>query len=183
MSDNPFHPPTTDAVPPSPGDLGPIPRPPSSMPGTVIAVLVLVGIYLVGSLLTALHNPARAVAEIGIGVLIFVGLVRRHALAWQWGMIMPILAALSTVVGVLAAVVGVLTAVTALGSAKDPSFVRPMMVLTLGLEISIPVLLSRRRSRLFYGLQCPRCQGLKIKAGNFFFTSFKCRTCHSAWRY
>jgi len=176
MSDNPYGPPKTDEAPPTRGELGQIARPTGGMPGTVIAVIVLASIYLLFSLVGALQNPGWAVVQIPIGALILIGLVRRHALAWQWGMIMPIFAAISTLFGVIG--------VAAAGPLIGPMFViLVVLVLMLGVELGIPVLLSLRRSRLFYGLQCPQCQSMKVKAGNFFFTSFKCRACKAAWRY
>jgi hypothetical protein len=168
VGDNPYTPPRTDAAPNT------VDRPTGPMPGTVVAVIVLVSLFLLVELIAALANPVSAAIGIGISALILVGLVRRHALAWQWGMIMPILAALFTLVTFL----GVLAGAPMVGAALL-SLV--FMFLILAVEISIPVLLTLRRSRLYFGLQCPECKSMKVKAASFLFTSMKCRACKHVW--
>jgi hypothetical protein len=175
MAENPYAPPSKDEAPPSPTAKGTIERPRPPMPGTVITVIVLVSIYLLVSLIGALRNPVLAVVQLGIAALILVGLVRRHALAWQWGMIIPVLAALGTFAQ-SAAVAGA-------GLGGPATLVLSILLALIVLQLAIPVLLTLHSSRIYFGLQCPECRSMKIKAGNFLFSAYTCRACKTTWRY
>jgi hypothetical protein len=174
MAENPYAPPHKDEAP-TPTARGTIERSRPQMPGTVIAVIVLVSIYLLFTLVGALRNPVLAVIELVIAVLILVGLVRRHALAWQWGMIIPVLAALGTLVQ--------LGAVAGAGLAGPAALVTSILLALLVLQLAIPVLLTLRSARLYFGLRCPECGRMKIRAGNFLFTAYRCRDCKTTWSY
>ncbi|MGB2987808.1 MAG: hypothetical protein WBE26_18220 [Phycisphaerae bacterium] len=106
------------------------------------------------------------VVGVPIGCLILLGLFRAHRLAWQWG----------TVIGGITAF---LTAAFAFFALKDPgkqdvslgdvwSVISPWLIF-------VP-LLTRSATR-YFGLRCPKCGSGKVRAGDFFFSSAKCRKC------
>ena len=170
---NPYQPPTKD-VAARPSDLGGVARPIAPMPGPVIAVAVILAVYVLWSLLGAIANPGSGVVGAGLALLVLVGVLRRHALAWQWGKIIPVLGAIAAAFA--------LGAVASLSGARGVVFVA-ILVMLLALQLSIPILMSLRSSRLFFGLQCPHCQSMKVKAANFAFTAFRCRSCGATWHY
>lgn len=175
MTDNPYAPPSSDEPPPEVKVPGGQRR---SMPGPVVAVLVLVSLYVVFALGSAIANPLRTLIELPILVLVIAGLARGHPLAWQWGMILPLLAALFQIMGLLALLSG--PASVRGGPLTVVGALIAFLVLIAG-NLAIPILLAHRTSRLFFGLQCPSCGGMRVKAASFLFNKLACRTCSSSW--
>ncbi len=83
----------------------------------------------------------------------------------------PTLYALATVIA-LAAVVGAFDA-------------NPALTATLGtlfaLYVSLPILLSMRAARIYFGLKCPRCAAVKGRAASFLFSKRRCAECKFTW--
>jgi hypothetical protein len=143
------------------------------MPGTVIAAIVMVSVLMVLELYGLVREGGtQAVISVPISLLILWGLWRGHALAWQWGIVIPILLAIMVGLGLIA----LLGDSRVLGAAAWIGAVVPLL-----LYISIPVLLRFRRSRVFFGLECPRCQAVKTRAASFLFTQRRCRACGLEW--
>jgi hypothetical protein len=147
-----------------------LPRPSQPMPPTIIAAVVLVSYYVLIDLFDSVINGhlVGGVVSVGISVLILIGLARRHALAWQWGLFMPLLAALN--------------AVAALAYAHG-TLEQALYVSVLAVDLAIPVLLTVAPSRRYFGIACPRCGSLRTGASNFLFTGHRCKRCHVEWRY
>jgi hypothetical protein len=140
------------------------------MPPTVVVVVCLIGFFMLVDLLDAVakHAPVRGAFGLAIAALILVGLVRRHALAWQWGVLMPLLASLE--------------ALATLGTARD----QVMMVaasIALAIDLGIPLLLTRASARRYFGLICPRCKSQRIGATDFLFNGYRCKGCQVEWRH
>lgn len=169
---NPYSPPRTDALP---GAIE-IVQPRLKIPGPVIAVVLLLSLYILFTLATVIGSPLWLIIRLLISAVILVGLIRGHALAWQWGMIMPILSALF---------IG--TSLTLLlsrhGLSLASSLVALMLVALLIGHLAVPILLSIRSSRVFFGLQCPSCGQVKGRAANFLFSKRRCRACHTVWHH
>ncbi|MHC4481345.1 MAG: hypothetical protein ACYS1C_10325, partial [Planctomycetota bacterium] len=71
------------------------------MPGSVLAAVAAVGFMVVLrgalgalALATGAAGPLVVAVQLGIVVLVFVGLLRRNRLAWQWGRYCALLGAL-----------------------------------------------------------------------------------------
>jgi hypothetical protein len=138
------------------------------MPGTVIAAIVVVSLVALLSLVSFIRSPGGwSLFGIAIYTLILIGFVRGHALAWQWGIVIP------SLFGVLG-LIGVVT----LGRV---SLVELAILMPLLLYLSIPILLSFKTSRIFFGLQCPQCGQIKVRARSFFFTKRRCAACRFEW--
>jgi hypothetical protein len=56
-----------------------------------------------------------------------------------------------------------------------------ILLIPLALYLSIAVLLSFKSSRIFFGLQCPKCSAIKARARSFFFTKRRCAACKFEW--
>ena len=168
--DNPYSPPRTDALP---GAIEVV-QPRLKIPGPVIAVVVLLSLYILLTIATVVGSPLWLIIRLLIAALILVGLVRGHALAWQWGMIMPILSALF--IGM-----SLFLLLTRHGLNFTSSLVALLLVALLLGHLAVPVLLSLRSSRVFFGLQCPSCGQVKGRAANFLFSRRRCRACHTVW--
>jgi hypothetical protein len=140
------------------------------MPPTVVAVIALVAFFIAVDLVdTVLRDQIIGGAiSISIAVVIVLGLVRRHALAWQWGVFMPILAALN--------------ALAALGYAQG-AVQRAMMLALLLANIAIPLLLTRSSARRYFGVRCPRCGSQRTGATDFLYDGHRCKECQVEWRY
>lgn len=147
-----------------------IARTQEAMPSVVVAAVVLVGLFMLVDLSDALlrQQLVGAAITIAIATLILVGLVRRNALAWQWGVYMPILAALN--------------GLAALAYATGPLAVA-LCTTALGANVAIPVLLTRAPSRHYFGVACPRCGSMRTGATDFLFNGHRCKDCNVEWRY
>ena len=154
-------------------NLGAVTRPKLAMPGPVIAVVVLIGYYVVfvlvgtvSAVATAQMSVPAGAGNIAVAVLVLLGMIFGHALAWQWGRVIPILA--------LLALFGALADSTTTGARV---FVASAMVVML----SIPILLSLPSSRRWFALECPRCRTLKTQAASFLYNWRRCKKCHVKW--
>jgi hypothetical protein len=165
---DPFEPPRSDV---DDGARGPTER--GRMPGVVIAAIVIVAILGVRNLADLIYQASLGNAfGLVISALIIVGFVRGHALAWQWGIVIPTLMVLLTVIGLLALMNG------PFGS--NP-VVMAVVGATLALYVSLPILLSMRPAKAFFGLECPRCHEVRTRAVSFLFTKRRCRSCGFEW--
>ena len=140
------------------------------MPATVIAAVVLVSWYVAIDLFSELSNGhvVGAVVSVVIAALILIGLIRRHALAWQWGLFMPLLAALN----------GLAALASARGAAQLALYGSLIAV-----DIAIPIFLTMAPSRRYFGINCPKCDSLRTGASDFFFSRHRCKRCSVEWRY
>jgi hypothetical protein len=145
-------------------------RPTGPVPGTVVAAIVLVALYLLIDLVDAVVGRHLVMATVSavISILILLGLARRQCLAWQWGIFMPILAALN--------------ALAQLAYASGPAQTAVYVAL-LAVDIAIPVLLTLSASRRYFGLYCPRCESRRTGANDFFFRGHRCNDCRAEWRF
>jgi hypothetical protein len=111
---------------------------------------------------------------IAVAVLILLGIVMGHRLAWQWGRLLGLLG------GVLLtlAAVGVLAKM-----AEEPALVVAGALLLLQGVPLFPMFfaLGTQGAREHFRLICPQCGHSRPKAGNFLFTKALCRKCGTLW--
>lgn len=101
-----------------------------------------------------------------LGVLLLVGIVRGHRLAWQWGRIIGMVGMVGSVlVGTLAAT----------GAVSVLLFFQALAMLGLFLTISTP------DARGYFRLICPDCGATPPNGGDFFFNVAECRKCGTKW--
>lgn len=157
-------------------NLGAIERARAPMPGPVIAVVVLIGYYVAFVLVGAVSAVAAsqmsagtAAANVAVAVLVLLGMIFGHALAWQWGRVIPVLA--------LLALLGALGAARESGSSSAVVFV----VSAMAVMLSLPVLLSLPSSRRWFALECPRCHTLRTQAASFLYNWRRCKRCNVKW--
>jgi hypothetical protein len=169
MAENPYAPPQAEINAGAPAEIA---RASMKMPGTVIAAIVVVSIIALLSVLNLVRSGSiLSLIGVAIYALILIGLIRGHALAWQWGIVIP------TLFGILAAVG--LFAGAGMGGLGLGELI--ILLIPLSLYLSIAVLLSRKSSRIFFGLQCPKCGAIKARARSFFFTKRRCGACKFEW--
>ena len=166
---DPYAPPKADVDAGAPAEIAASPQ---SMPGTVITAIVLVGVVVTFDLLSLLGRVAPLkLAEIPIEALIIVGLVRGHALAWQWGIIVPTLAVLG----------GLALLGPALSMFDGNPVAAALIFLLIAINVAIPIVLSTKSARIFYGLKCPKCGEVRGRAASFLFAKRKCAACKFVW--
>ncbi len=155
------------------------------MPTSVIVAVSALGAMLaletVILLLGLLANPQNLLSVAGAmaaGALIVWGMVVGHRLAWQWGRVLGIIAAVGySIVGVLA---------FAAPPPKDqPEWaIRVTGVIFLFVATCLYIIffaLGQRSAKQFFNLQCPTCGTLTSKAADFFFNTAKCSKCGNTW--
>src|SRR5262249_21121315 len=97
MAENPYAPPRAEINAGAPAEIA---RADTKMPGTVIAAIVVVSIIALLSVLNLVRSGSLlSLFGVGIYALIVIGLIRGHALAWQWGIVIPTLFGLLAMVG------------------------------------------------------------------------------------
>jgi hypothetical protein len=139
--------------------------------GIMVVVRLLVGgLALVGG---GASIPATLIPVI-LALLILVGIVTRHRLAWQWGRLL----------GLMGAILITLTAVGVFYRAGGRT--EPLIVGTLVALQGLPLYflffaLGTRGAREYFRLICPQCGVSKPKGGNFLFTKVICKKCKATW--
>ena len=173
MAENPYQAPKADINAGNPGVPAEVAVDPQKMPGTVIAALVFV--CLLGSLeaVSVFVTGQIPYIRFTISVLLVIGFLRGHALAWQWGIVIPILASLLLLVS--------LPMVMEAGMRGSGPFILIGIGVGIALYLPIPVLLWLRRSRQYFGLECPKCHEVSTRARSFFFTKRRCNVCKFEW--
>jgi hypothetical protein len=156
-------------------ELGVVKRDRGAMPVAVIVGLVAICLYEAVSLVSSVMsgNNATVMYSAPIAALIIIGVLRGHALAHQWGTIMPILALIGVLVG------GLEGALALSGGARVVALA--FVAACAGFLLLIPLSFSLKASRRFFGLECPKCQSLNVKAADFFYTKRRCRACETTW--
>jgi hypothetical protein len=154
---------------------------PASMIVAITAMALIVALNVGLGILAALHDPAqllRVAISGGLGALILLGLVFGHRLAWQWGRIL----------GILAAVLLTLAAVLSFFGQRNirgPAWVRTLeggvFLFQAICLYTIFFALGTPSARLFFRLRCPLCGEFTSTAADFFFNRALCKRCPKAW--
>ena len=119
-------------------------------------------------------SPVGGVMSIAISILILIGLVKGHKLAWQWGRICGILGGVLVTLDMVPAVL-----LVAKGSLSFAFLViGPLQPLAL---YFLFFALGAEGAREHFGLLCPKCGSNKAKGGDFFFNTAVCRSCGERW--
>ena len=152
---------------------------PTSVRLTIAALIVLIALNLVGAI-GAVVNP-RVLIPVGISLalqlLILWGLIVGHRLAWQWGRIL----------GLLAALLFTFSAIVMFSqSSASPA---PLVLILTGITLVVQALclytiffsLGRPSAREHFRLRCPSCGKLTSSAADFFFNRAKCKACQNVW--
>ena len=119
-------------------------------------------------------SPLSALLPVAVALLILIGIVKGHRLAWQWGRLL----------GLLGAVVLTFTAIMV--SLRIPE--QPLLLITAVLVAlqGVPLFpmfcaLGTTGAREYFGVICPICGESNVKGGNFLFTKVICRQCNHEW--
>lgn len=149
------------------------------MSKSVIIAIIVVSIFFMERVILGITAIAAGrgsllaiIISAGISALILVGIIKGNKLAWQWGRILGFLSA-------------VLLSILAVGAIVNSDIsVRTAGVIFGSQAILLYILffaLGTESSRKYFQLVCPKCGSKKIKAGNFFFTKTKCKSCNDKW--
>lgn len=107
-------------------------------------------------------------------ILVLVGIIRGHRLAWQWGRMLAL----------LGAIILTLAALAALAHASEQPAVLPVAILVAlqGAPLfAVFFALGTQGAKEHFRLICPECGSTKARGGNFLFTKAICRKCKAAW--
>ncbi len=143
-----------------------------------------------GAALLAITNGAAALREFvhgapgpvqcvtaGIGVVVLIGLISGHRLAWQWGRVLVFLAAIVSFFGPIVLISQIVDPV-----GEDASLLPPLMISVFCLVFwTIYFSLGRLSARRYFRLICPNCGAPAAQAADFFVTRAKCRRCTYTW--
>ncbi len=109
-----------------------------------------------------------------VAVLILVGIMTGHRLAWQWGRLL----------GLVGGILLTLAAIRIFSGADGEAgmLIVGSLVALQGTPL-FPMFfaLGTRESRQYFRLVCPQCGSSKPKGGNFLFTKAICRQCKTIW--
>jgi hypothetical protein len=143
----------------------------------VVSVCTMVTARIVMGGLALLHGRVSLLAillPIVVALLILIGIIKGHRLAWQWGRL----------VGLLGAIILTLSAYGAF--VRIP--VRPEMLIVAILMAlqGIPLFplffaLGTVAAKEHFRVICPSCGGSKVKGSDFLFTKVTCRNCNAQW--
>jgi hypothetical protein len=153
---------------------------PASIIVAITALSVMITLNIGLGLLALLFNPTaifQVAISMGLGALVLLGMVFGHRLAWQWGRIL----------GMFAAVLLTFAVVMSLFSTRPG--VQPWVNLVASGILLIQAIclymiffaLGRSSAREHFGLRCPTCGRFTNAAADFFFTRAKCKMCGNVW--
>jgi hypothetical protein len=154
---------------------------PASIIVTLTALSLIIALNFVLGMLALAHNPAeivRVATAMVLGALLLLGMVLGHRLAWQWGRILGLLAAMFLTLGT----VGFLLS---FDGVPGPRWAKRLQAIILLIQTAslyiIFFALGRHSARHHFRLQCPMCHRFTNSAGDFFFTRAKCKYCDTIW--
>lgn len=107
-------------------------------------------------------------------IIIFIGILKRNRLAWQWGRILSI----------ISAIVLIRAAIVLSKYIGTQPFVLLVVVLVIIQGVSLFIMffaLGTTDSREYFKVICPECGERKVKAGDFLFSKVICRKCSKEW--
>lgn len=182
----------------------PVYRPPDqvSMPLTVVIALVCVSIVAAINGLNFFGQLRMGRVEwfapsaLTVSVLVLLGMISRHRLAFQWGRVLGVLGAILTT---FLALIGGFTAYSLLVRGMNarqfqvPPGIDPDqfgMIMMIGaivlavmavLQWTLFAALGFYSAREYFGLICPRCSADEASANDFVFTQAKCGRCQNVW--
>lgn len=136
------------------------------MPPSVIVAAVIMGL-IVSTNLWANGFGGNTV----VSALLFLGFLKGHRLAWQWGRIFPLIAGVGAGVAIL---------VPAIASHHLDQKGWILLVIPV-LFFSIVVALGRPAARAYFRLICPKCGKPTWRAADFLFNKAKCKPCDFVW--
>ena len=109
-----------------------------------------------------------------LAILILVGIIKGHRLAWQWGRLLAL----------LGAIILTLAALGALARAREQPAMLPVAILVFlqGAPLfAVFFAMCTQGAKEHFRLICPECGSAKAKGGNFLFTKAVCRKCKATW--
>lgn len=166
---NPYAPPKSETIPLN-TELASASGEEMPMPPSIITVLVL---YIVIFLFSLLQLNFVGIV---VGILLILGVIKRQALAWQWGRVIPVIYLAFIFISIIF-----------LFPYKDRAGPLTLMIygvyaILIALLLAIPILLSRKNAKKYFRLRCPKCSSYKVKAASFLFNKRKCRDCQTLWK-
>jgi len=141
-----------------------------------VGVMVLARLIMGGLIVLTGGTPILSITiPVGLGILILIGIILGHRLAWQWGRLL----------GIFGGIVLTLTAVGVLSRVPEqPGLVIiGVLLLMQGLPL-FPMFfaLGTPGAERHFRLICPQCGSRKPKGGDFLFTQATCRHCGTMWK-
>jgi hypothetical protein len=154
---------------------------PTSVAVTVGALATLLGLNGIFGVLAMMVHPeagGRVVISLLLGALILWGLVVGHRLAWQWGRILGLLAAI-----LLTAVGFMVPNVQPPAGQPDwvPAVESALTLIQAACLWTIFFSLGRPSAKEHFRLRCPGCGRFTSKAADFWFNRAKCAGCQRVW--
>lgn len=140
-AENPFQPP--QASPDQPARANALGRLP--MPGTVIAVIVLVSLLGVVSLVSTIQNPLGSPIGLAITAVVLVGMAKGRAWARTIALTLSFI-----VLGVTAFATFFGLVLLLMGRSEVLSLVVPLLLSALSLHVPMVILLYTRSARLYF---------------------------------
>lgn len=122
-----------------------VPNSRRQMPGTVIAVIVLVSVLGAVNVITMIRKPTSGVAPVGITAVVLVGLIYGKT----WARILALV--LASIASIGSAYIGLSGDIAGNDSPDRLIITLPPLMVLLGINISIFVLLFTRSARRYFG--------------------------------
>ena len=158
------------------------------MPASVIAAVAALAVSLSAEFalraLAMTRDPTSVtlayttLASTAVGLLILWGMIVGNRLAWQWGRLL----------GVLAAIVLTIVTLAAFSEVRKANSLTPALILGVGFPLleavclyTIFFALGRPSAKRYFRLECPSCGQFTNTANDFLFAQAKCRACRKVW--
>ena len=139
--------------------------------GIIAAARVLMVVYTL--LLTGMISIQFFVPTILV-VLAFIGIVKGHRIAWQWGRMLGLFGAILFLISALALF-------PRIGEKPIILFACTVSIIQAILLFVMYFSLGTIGSREHFNVICSECGKTKVKAGDFLFTKVKCPKCNKEW--
>lgn len=136
---------------------------------SVVAVAIMV-LFTLFSVINTGDYSTGSFTRVFIQLLILVGLVKGHRLAWQWGRVLTLL----SFIGMLIATIMLV--------AKGSNVLQITPFIFYGIPaLVIFISFGTQSAKEHFNLLCPACSSSKIKANDFLFNEAKCKKCNHIW--
>lgn len=151
------------------------------MPKSIVVAIVAVAVMVLGRIVCSLFLLAsgdaslfRSLIPVLVALLILVGIITGHRLAWQWGRILGIISAILLTLLTLS----VFTKAT---PANGSTIIAGFLSLSAVSLYVLFFMLGTTSAKTHFKLICPLCGAAKPKGGNFLYTKAICKKCNAEW--
>jgi hypothetical protein len=158
------------------------PRPASVLAAAgAVGVLVLIGLLgLIGNLMNLGTVPIPEALISLLGLFTLWGILVGHRLAWQWGRLLGLFAAVIYTLVIGLSLTGSIIVERGIPDSSRYLVYVILIATTLCLYV-IYFAMGTTSAREYFRLRCPQCTQFTSTSADFFFNKAKCNGCKTVW--